>query len=580
MEAELSGAGAVGGEGVKVMHIEMRGFLLAVCVALLSRGAGAASWSHSLWPSSESSVGAQMNVSIASTTAHPLGPRELEGRRLQSYPAGPWGQLGKDAAHVGLSALNAPTSVAAATRNWESSTAQLGSIKVYGTPIQVNRQGSVGEKMFVTGSNEPVDSGFVSLDGAFSSVPGVTPGFPVTAFFLDLTPYFGSAVNHNNILYVLTNGGKLAIWDATIFSSYDRFTNTPVSHTQTGITAPITSSPAYYPSSSLIIIVAWGEVQAWNDLGNLNARTRAWSQVMNSGFNSQSSPALDGVGNIYAMCDDGSLYAYDISGTLLWSTAVGGDGTASPTYDSVTGLVFVATSDRSASPTGNGAITALYTVTGGGNTRGAIKWTYALSGWGGPGAPILYSGFVYAGDSSGRVYKVTAATGALVATSTQITAATATGSTPADFGSSPSSTFYGAGALNGFAAGSGAMSADGILYLPGSDGALYAFDASTLNVLWGSPSNPPAGLPAVSIDSVGNVLFPSGNAVISISDNSQCQTQVGYYVPFAFGTCTLCAAGNYCPGGGVTITCPVNAFCPSGASAPTACRRCVGGGGG
>jgi outer membrane protein assembly factor BamB len=123
--------------------------------------------------------------------------------------------------------------------------------------------------------------------------------------------------------------------------------------------------------------------------------TVAWRAATSPGRDVDSSPAIDGNGNVYFGADDNRVHCVDASGNELWTFFTGGDVNSSPAID-VDGTVFVGSDD--------GFIYALRPEPGL-SPSNRLLWKYAMGGSVRSSPAIDSTGALLVGSDGDRVVK-------------------------------------------------------------------------------------------------------------------------------------------------------------------------------
>ncbi len=112
-----------------------------------------------------------------------------------------------------------------------------------------------------------------------------------------------------------------------------------------------------------------------------------WAYPANGLFGS---PAIGTDGTVYVGCNDFSLYAFNIDGSIKWSFATEGIVVSSPAIGR-DGTIYVGSKDKS-----------LYAI----NPDGSLKWSYLTDDWIYASPSIGEDGTVYVGCENGKLYAV------------------------------------------------------------------------------------------------------------------------------------------------------------------------------
>jgi outer membrane protein assembly factor BamB len=216
---------------------------------------------------------------------------------------------------------------------------------------------------------------------------------------------------------------------------------------------------------------------------SLNAATGAlvWHKTTAAGEQFYGSAAVyDGA--IYIQGYTGILYAFNGSGTQLWSTQLGDIGFSGPVV--VNGVIYVESGD------------SVYAL----NTSGAILWSTATADPIQSNSVAVVNGKVFAVSQDGDLHALNASTGTEI-WSYPILSNDANSSTPAVadgivYVGSANDTFYALRASTGVLiwsattggeiVGSPAV-AGGVVYIASLDGYLYAFNAADGTTVWKVP---------------------------------------------------------------------------------------------
>lgn len=176
-------------------------------------------------------------------------------------------------------------------------------------------------------------------------------------------------------------------------------------------------------------------------------------------------PALGSGGTVYAASQDGSVYAVNSKGSLLWKSTAVGSITSSPTV--ANGLVYVGSSDHS-----------IYALNA---TTGAVVWSHATNG-SVSSSPAVDKTNVYIGSQDGNLYAYDALAG------------------------TPKWHYTTGGAVNSTPA-----VANGIVYVGSDDDSLYALNVKDGSKLWSSATGGPIDASPVVSDGIVYVGSTDGN---------------------------------------------------------------------